>query len=198
MDHMTFRERLSARASVISMKVVYALNLRRVFSAVSRKIFDDSETARIPDYGTPEKVQDVLKVLKWRSDPMSGNWDYITDPRHIQYLVNKHQGQFEAEDCDGIHFYAGTLLSRMNDVSKVRLYSIKYRGGAHAVCAYTYRGKKFLYDYRIYEMDRYRDIPCHIASRYSKDKSEVVMWYVIERISSSDSLPFKPRIYMGK
>ena len=185
------------------IKVFLWLDLRKFQIEKSRDLREnDKERMALDNMKAPGNVEEIFKHVRYHEDPFNGLWDYINSPEYMYFKIKTwnyddyNDGPFIG-DCDDYAFMFGKLIVMMDSITEVKLLCACYRGGAHSTCLYKYKDKLYMYDYGIFEVEDIKAATALIASRYSKDKSPVVRYSVIEDIKLNKSFPVngKPRLF---
>ena len=171
------------------IKVVYGLGLLKLWTYLSRYIFQGRGRAGLPTLDSPQAVEELLGKCQYRADPFSGKWDFIYSPEYMMWLIENHdyenfpKGPYIG-DCDDFHFLGAHLMAKVACASNVTYLSsgfygpkrLKRKSGAHATFIYKYDNKLQHLDYHIRDLDKAQDAPQAVAERYGKAGGIVTYW----------------------
>jgi len=179
-------------------------DMRKFQIEKSRAIRESKEERMSFDtFNSPETIENIFKVVRYRSDPVGGLWDYISDPEHMYFKIKTWNYQEFPEgpyigDCDDYAFMFAKLIVLVEGVSEVQLLSTCYRGSAHTTCLYKYDEKMYMFDYGIMEVEDSFSAARSVAERHSKDKSPVIRFTVVEQVLKDKSYPVKAKARLFK
>lgn len=183
------------------IRLAYALGLRTAVIDVQRWFLErDAPRAKLPTFDTPWALEKFLVPrFEWRKD--SGRLggvvfplDWISCPE-VFWARLLDTDQVGDGDCDDVHYAVAVMLSRMTNVTCVRLLSTGYlkpwfwkfrQQGGHTTCVFRYNGRWWHFNYGITEIDDPNAAPLEVARRHGDIGWN--LWHVWEYIEPR----FKP------
>lgn len=196
-------ERLYCHLCIWVFKFAYLIRIRKPINDLQKYIRGEHKAPRTPlppsdhPFLTPQSVvRYAYSKFEYRKDRVKidfPDWiesrvgqrfflplDWITDADVFHYRLLTEE--IRDGDCDDYHNFVAQCLALREEVDEVYLCYVGYRGGGHVVCAFKSTNQWYLVDYRTTMINSLDDIAPKIAAKYSKDKSSVIYFWVVETV----------------